>query len=423
MKNVQSHRFGADTLWSGVHESGLRVFVYAKPRFSSACALLGTAYGSIDTRFRRAGETHFAQTPAGIAHFLEHKLFESAGEDAFARFARTGASANAYTSFDRTCYLFSCAGHFAESLEILLDFVQQPYFTPETVQKEQGIIAQEIRMGDDDPDQLVFRNLLRCLYHEHPVRDDVAGTVESIAQIDAPLLHCCYRTFYHPSNMVLSVAGRVDPNEVFAMAERMVPPNRALPVERQFPAEPESVAQTGMEARAAVAAPMFELGFKEPAPARKTAKQCAETAVLLQMLASDTSPLYRRLRAAGLVNETFGADYLEGPGYAAVVFGGESADPARAADEIQREIARLRRDGIPAEDFECARRALYGSAIAGLGSVGYLAGALADCAFAGRAFGDEPAQLRAMTAAAVGRRLAEQMQPDRAAISIVRPME
>lgn len=146
MKTISKRMICADTLWEGVHESGLRVYVYPKARFSSSYALFGTKYGSIDTMFRRTGDDEFAEVPEGIAHYLEHKLFESEEEDAFARYARTGANANAYTSFDKTCYLFSCSKHFMESLKILLDFVQKPYFTPETVQKEQGIIGQEIRM-------------------------------------------------------------------------------------------------------------------------------------------------------------------------------------------------------------------------------------------------------------------------------------
>ena len=163
------------------HASGLTIFVYPKKSYRSSYAMFGTRYGSVDTAFIKDGKR--VEVPAGIAHYLEHKLFENEDCDAFERYAKTGASANAFTSFDVTAYLFGCADHFFESLEILLDFVQKPYFTEATVQKEQGIIGQEIRMCDDSPDRRVLFNLLRAMYREHPVRIDIAGTVESIAQI------------------------------------------------------------------------------------------------------------------------------------------------------------------------------------------------------------------------------------------------
>ena len=173
-----------------VHPSGLKIYILEKPQYNSAYAVFGTKYGSIDTCFSANGEK--LTVPEGIAHFLEHKLFESEEQDAFTRFAATGAYANAFTSFDRTCYLFSCADEFYENLDILLDFVQSPYFTEKTVEKEQGIIGQEIRMYDDSPSWRVMFNMLMAMYHNHPVRIDIAGTVDSIAKIDYKLLYKCY---------------------------------------------------------------------------------------------------------------------------------------------------------------------------------------------------------------------------------------
>ena len=185
------------------HPSGLTVYVLPKENYSSAYAVFGTKYGSIDTRFKRSDSDKWTEVPEGIAHFLEHKLFESEDLDAFERYAKTGASANAYTSFDKTCYLFQCSSNFKENLKILLDFVQNPYFTPQTVQKEQGIIGQEITMYYDVPGWMSTFNLLRCLYKNHPVRIDIAGTVDSIAQITDKLLYDCYNTFYNLHNMAL----------------------------------------------------------------------------------------------------------------------------------------------------------------------------------------------------------------------------
>ena len=178
------------------HPSGLSIYVWPKPGYKACYATFAARYGSIDTAFMRLGDAAPTVVPAGIAHYLEHKLFESEDGDAFSRYAKTGASANAYTSFDRTAYLFSCTDRFEESLEILLDFVQSPYFTEETVKKEQGIIGQEIRMCEDNPERRVLFNLLRGLYAVHPVRLDIAGTVESIAEITPELLYGCYETFY-----------------------------------------------------------------------------------------------------------------------------------------------------------------------------------------------------------------------------------
>ncbi|MBO5797439.1 MAG: insulinase family protein, partial [Clostridia bacterium] len=189
------------------HASGLTIYVWPKPGYQSHYAVFGTHYGSIDTVFDIGGRR--TEVPAGIAHYLEHKLFENEDCDAFARYAKTGANANAFTTFDRTAYLFSGSGDITPSLEILLDFVQKPYFTEETVEKERGIIGQEIRMYDDTPGWQVFFNLLRTMYQVHPVRTDIAGTVESIAKITPELLYGCYNSFYNLHNMVLSVAGNV----------------------------------------------------------------------------------------------------------------------------------------------------------------------------------------------------------------------
>ena len=199
------------------HPSGLTVYVLPKENYSSAYAVFGTKYGSIDTRFKRSDSDKWTEVPEGIAHFLEHKLFESEDLDAFERYAKTGASANAYTSFDKTCYLFQCSSNFKENLKILLDFVQNPYFTPQTVQKEQGIIGQEITMYYDVPGWMSTFNLLRCLYKNHPVRIDIAGTVDSIAQITDKLLYDCYNTFYNLHNMALVVVGNVTKDDVLSV--------------------------------------------------------------------------------------------------------------------------------------------------------------------------------------------------------------
>ena len=420
MKNKTQYTVCGDTIFTAEHESGLRVSVCPKAGYSSAYAIFGTAYGSVNNRFRLPGESQPVEVPPGIAHFLEHKLFENENEDAFARYARTGASANAYTSFDKTCYLFSCSQNFEASLEILLDFVQSPYFTAETVQKEQGIIGQEIRMCLDSPERRVVWNLLEAMYHEHPVRLDIAGTVESIAQIDADLLYRCYNAFYRLENMALCVAGNVDPDTVFDAADRLIRPAKVQgKPESLFPEEPAGVVKARTEQHFPVAVPLFQLGFKERAGARATSRQLVETDILLELLASESSPLYRRLLDRGWINPSFGCEYFEGPGYAAVLFGGESREPDRAADEIKAEITRLRRDGIDPETFECARRTVYGRAVSALGSVGAIANSMAEAAFSGRRFGEEIEIAMQVTKEDVMRRLNEQLDERFSALSVV----
>ena len=203
IKEINNELLG-DKYFEIDHKSGLKIFVYPKVNFSSSYAIFGTKYGSIDNCFKTEGDKVYTEVPEGIAHFLEHKLFESEELDAFARYAETGASANAYTTFDKTCYLFSCSANFSSSLEILLDFVTKPYFTPETVKKEQGIIGQEIKMTNDEPGWASLFTLLKAMYKHHPVQIDIAGTTESIAEITDELLYKCYNTFYSLNNMAAS---------------------------------------------------------------------------------------------------------------------------------------------------------------------------------------------------------------------------
>ena len=314
------------------HPSGLSIYVWPKPGYKACYATFAARYGSIDTAFMRQGDAAPTVVPAGIAHYLEHKLFESEDGDAFSRYAKTGASANAYTSFDRTAYLFSCTDRFEESLEILLDFVQSPYFTEETVKKEQGIIGQEIRMCEDNPERRVLFNLLRGLYAVHPVRLDIAGTVESIAEITPELLYGCYETFYNLHNMVLAVSGNVTPEQVLRVADRMLRPGPDRRVERAPFSEPREAVSSRVEDRMPVAAPLFYLGYKVPMPSESgvrcsTPEETVSAAVLAELLGGRSSALYARLMDEGLVNTSFDVDYFDGPGFAAWLIGGESRDP------------------------------------------------------------------------------------------------
>ncbi len=366
------------------HDSGLKIFVMEKPDYSGAFAMFGTKYGSVDTCFKLKNEENFTSVPEGIAHFLEHKLFESEELDAFERFSKTGANANAFTSFDRTCYIFQCSSNFSENLEILLDFVKAPYFTEETVQKEQGIIGQEIRMYQDNPDWQVLFNLLRGVYHNNPVRIDIAGTIESIAEINAELLYSCYNTFYNLSNMALSVAGNVTKDEVLEIADRVLKKEEKVEFEQIIPKEESSVKQSYIEEDLGVDIKKFALGFKEnySSPVR-TPKETLLMNIALEIIAGKVSPLYSRLIEEGIINTNFGKEYFTGRGFSLPIFTGESSEPEKVRDEITAEIEKIKIDGIKDEDFDVALKKLYGAEIYHYNDVDDLAGNMLDAYFNG----------------------------------------
>ncbi len=401
--------------------SGLKVYILEKPQYNSSYAIFGTKYGSIDTCFSvNADKT---RVPEGIAHFLEHKLFESEDGDAFAKYAKTGAYCNAFTSFDRTCYLFSCSDKFYENLDILLSFVQSPYFTKETVEKEQGIIGQEIRMYDDNPGWRVMFNMLKGMYHNHPVRIDIAGTVESIAQIDDQLLYKCYNTFYNPSNMFICIAGNVDAERVLKQIKDSVKPKDSIEIERINEDEPEEVVKPYVSQKLAVAQPIFCLGYKEKIETpERTLKEKVTTALLIEILAGDASPLYKKLITEGLINDEFSSEYFSGNGYAAVIFEGESNDPERVAEEIKAEVERVKAEGIDKKLFTAIRCGMYGNAIRMFDSVEGIAMQFVDCAVCDTGLFDEIKYLRSVTVDDVYRRLLK-LDGENTVLSVIKPME
>lgn len=365
------------------HPSGLKILVMPKENYSSTYAIFATKYGSIDTMIQMS-DGSFKEIPEGTAHFLEHKLFESEDLDAFERFAKTGASANAYTSFERTGYLFSCSANFKKNLEILLDFVQNPYFTQATVEKEQGIIGQEIDMYKDAPDWEVMFNCLRTMYHNLPVRIDIAGTQESIAQITAKTLYGCYDNFYNLHNMVLAVAGNADVDEIVEVADKVLKPVEGKMAQRKVIDEPEEVIDSYIEEKLSVATPQFMFGFKESwdTPERTT-KEEFSMEILLDMISGQSSELYKRLFDGKLINNSFGFEYFTGFGYSCVLFAGESNDPKKVAEEIVGEIGRFRETGFDETAFERTKKKLYGRMIMGMNDIEGLANNMAVSYFAG----------------------------------------
>lgn len=352
------------------HSSGLEIFISEMKGFSTVEALFGTKYGSINTIFKTNSDSEFTTVPEGIAHFLEHKLFENEDCDVFELYAKTGANANAFTSFDKTCYLFSCSKNYPESLKILLDFVQKPYFTKESVAKEQGIIGQEIKMCNDNPDWRVFFNLLRGMYHSHPVKIDIAGTVESIAEIDADLLYKCYHTFYNLNNMVLSIAGNISADEVLKICDECLIPCENKGLETVFPDEPADIVKSEIREVQPVGTPIFNIGYKcVPCNGKERLKKSMEASVAAGMLSDASSPLYQKLLSEDLINTNFGTEVFCGDGYFSLIFSGESVNPQKVCDAVSEEINRVKKHGLDEKAFQRIKKSTYGLMIRELNNV------------------------------------------------------
>jgi len=355
------------------HSSGLKAFVVPKKGYSKKHAAFTTHYGSINNEFVLPGEKEPIRVPDGIAHFLEHKLFEQKDGSVMDKFSALGSRPNAYTSFSQTVYLFSCTDLFDENFKLLLDYVQNPYITEESVEKEKGIIAQEIDMYRDDPGWRSFFNLLCAFYHNNPVKIDIAGTVESISKINREILYKCYNTFYHPSNMMILVVGDVDPDSVFRQVEESIKVKESIPkIDRIFPEEPIEIKQNYIEQSLAVSTPLFQMGFKDTPEYTKGMESLQREIgikLLLEMIMGKSSKLYNYLYSQGLINNTFEFDYTNEECYAFSMFGGESTDPKRVRDEICKEIERLKKDGLDKESYERLKKAMKGRFLRNFNSI------------------------------------------------------
>ena len=412
-KRIGEHYFRME------HPSGLTILVYPKKGFNSIYASMGTKFGSIYSNFRFNGKE--VRVPDGTAHYLEHKLFESEDGPAFQKYAKTGASANAYTSFDMTCYLFSCTDQFSESLKILIDLIQSPYFTEENVAKEQGIIGQEIKMYDDSPDWRVMMNLLQGMYHVHPINVDIAGTVDTIAEITPGILYECYNSYYNLHNMVLTVVGGADPDEVLKIVESTIKPSAPVKTELIIPDEPYNVVKSYTEQIMPVAVPMFELGFKEDSMGRyATNKEMLCTSVLMNAFIGEGSALYRKLLDEKLINSSFGYEYFEGLGYRCVIMSGETRKPQSAAEMINDAVRKLHKTGISREDFEIAKKVVYGKTISAFDSKQAIAGELISGEFTGRELYEAVEDIAEMTLEDVNKRLESQLDADNCCLSVVK---
>ena len=412
-----------ETLYSETLPNGLRLRVIPKPGFRSRYAVFAVNYGGVHRRFLLDGQLR--DTPAGVAHYLEHKLFDlPEGDRALEQLTANGADPNAFTAPDITCYFFQCTEHFSENLRLLLHLVSTPYFTEETVEKERGIITQEIQMGQDNPGAAVYYNLMGMLYERHPIREKVAGTVESISRISAETLYDCHRAFYAPGNMCLCVEGDVDPEEIARIARESLGDARAeTPAPELGEPEPLRPRETLRREAMDVSAPQFLIGAKlRPAPAGEAAlRQRLVSALALRLLLGPSSDFYNRLYAQGLLNRDFDAEIDFSADTGTLLVGGESRDPEAVLRELLAELERMGREGPDPEAFQRARRASLGARLRALEDFEGTCIALAEGLFRDCCVLDSARLLRDVTVEDCRDFLRRELPPEHFALSIIEP--
>ena len=362
MERLEFPQLG-ETLYKSVLPNGLTVLVVPREGFNRKIAYFVTDFGGIHRDFTINGE--HLQVPGGIAHYLEHKLFDMPDMDVTAQFAAMGANPNAFTSYDVTAYYFHCTDHFEGCLELLLKFVSTPYFTEESVQKEQGIIGQEIGMNEDNPDTRIFENLMDAMYRVHPVTVPILGTRESIAQITPEALYACHKAFYRPENMLLCVIGDVDPETVAQMATEILPADAPEVTRVDAWQEEMTVKESLVRCAMEVAMPMFQLGFKcEPLGLGEAAVRGEAVGELAaEVLFGESSELYLRLYEEGLIDSSFGGGFDTLDGLAMLTASGDSRQPEAVRDAILQEAQQLLRRGIPSETLLRMKRSALGRRI------------------------------------------------------------
>lgn len=356
-------------------ENGLTVMIIPKTGIRKKYVMWATHYGSIDNKFVMPGEEKATEVPNGIAHFLEHKMFEQEnGTNSLDVLTALGVNANAYTTTNYTTYLFEATDNFYKALDELMDYVQHPYFTDENVEKEKGIIAQEINMYNDYPDWEVYMNALKCMYKNNPITIDIAGTVESIQKIDKDILYKCYNTFYNPSNMLMCFCGDFNPEDLIKeVKNRLVEKKPQGEIKRIYQEEPANIVEKRKEKTMEVSMPLFVIGIKDKLEKENIVKKHIAIEILLNMLIGKSSDLYKDLyQEELLISEPF-VEYEFGEDYAHVAISGVSKDPDKILEKLLEQINKMKKEGIKEENFNRIRNMLYGNAVKEFNSVSDIA--------------------------------------------------
>ncbi|SHF53067.1 EF-P 5-aminopentanol modification-associated protein YfmH [Ornithinibacillus halophilus] len=368
-----------ETLYKEELDNGLTVFLLPRPEMSKAYGIFSTDYGSIDQTFVPLGEEEKTTVPEGIAHFLEHKLFEKEDRDVFADFGKQGASANAYTSFTKTAYLFSATNHIEDNVKTLIDFVQDPYFSEQSVEKEKGIIAQEIKMYDDQPDWQSFMGTIKGMFKNHPVNVDIAGTVESINKITKDDLYTCYNTFYHPENMVLFIAGNFEPDSML----QLIKENQAAKkfekmeeIKRDFPNEPEEVAMSENKMIMPVSVAKCTIGIKESV-SELDADQFIQKDLLQDMIISylfaKSGKFYQQLYDENLIDDSFYYETSLEKNFGYSLIGGNTHDPEKFVSKLKQLLLSTQDMTISEKDFERMKKKKIGQLLRAMNSLEFIA--------------------------------------------------
>ncbi len=339
-------------------DNGMKIIVVPKKDTNKKYIVWGTKFGSIDNHFIEPETGNEITVPDGVAHYLEHKMFEQEnGVDSLYKLMALGLDANAYTTNDHTAYLFAGTENFYEGLDELMDYVQHPYFTDENVEKERTIIGQEIGRYDDEPGWKLYVNTMDCLYKNNPIKLDIAGTVESISKITKETLYSCYNTFYHPSNMIMCIVGNFEPEKIIdEVKKRLLPKEKMGEIKRIYPEEPKEINKKENEAKMGISMPIFMIGYKDNLQEDRVKEQIA-IEVITNSLLGVTSKLHQKLYNEGLIMSSLDADYEFSNEYAHVVISGESKDPRKVYESIEDV---LKNEQVSREDFERSKKKIYG---------------------------------------------------------------
>lgn len=367
MRHIKYHELLNEYLHIYEAESGIKCYVVPKQGFQQKQAMIAVNYGGIDNEFEVNGVKH--KMPAGLAHFLEHKLFEDEKQNIFQQFSSLGATANAFTSFTNTAYYFSCAENFEDNFKLLLDFVQTPYFTDENVEKEKGIITQEININDDDPSWTVYINMLTGLYHNKDYRQKIAGTVSSIKKIDKDMLLECYNKFYTPRNMAVVCCGDLDEETIFRIVDEKIESKPYSEIKRIVKDEPEKIHKRSIKEHSVISTPLFYFGFKDNDRETPIMQKTAAIKVLLDILSGQSSSFYTKMYAKGLIDGRFSAEYVDNTFFANSIFFGFSKDWEEVKFGLLQEIDKLKKNGIDDQHFERIKNKHIGRFIRGFNDI------------------------------------------------------